>query len=124
MPARSRPTLLIQDYQQRIRELEARLEESEETLEAIRRGDVDAVVVGGQEEQRRVYTLENADRPYRVLIEQIQEGAVTLGDDGTVLYCNRRLAEMLGMPQERVIGQQLQRYVLPEDQADLPAPPR
>ncbi|HET9107269.1 MAG TPA: ATP-binding protein [Steroidobacteraceae bacterium] len=97
--------------------MEARLEESEETLGAIRRGDIDAVVVGGPEKQHQVYTLETADRPYRVLIEQIQEGAVTLGADGTVLYCNRRLAEMLGTPQERVIGQHLQDYVLPGDAA-------
>ncbi len=105
-------------YRQRIRELEAKLEESEETLDAIRRGDIDAVVVGGEEE-RRVYTLENADRPYRVLIEQIQESAVTLSEDGTVLYCNRRLAELLRTPQERVIGQLLGRYVLPSDQAEF-----
>ncbi len=105
-------------YRQRIEELEARLEESEETLDAIRRGDIDAVVVGNAE-QRRVYTLENADRPYRVLIEQIQESAVTLSEDGTVLYCNRRLAELLRTPQERVIGQQLGRYVLASDRADF-----
>jgi PAS domain S-box-containing protein len=106
---------LIEEYRRRIQELEARLEESEETVEAIRRGDVDAVVVGEREEQRRVYTLQSADRPYRVLIEQIQEGALTLGGDGTVLYCNRRLAEMLGTPQERIVGQPLQFYVLPGD---------
>ena len=105
-------------YRQRIEELEARLEESEETLDAIRRGDIDAVVVG-HEEERRVYTLENADRPYRVLIEQIGESAVTLSEDGTVLYCNRRLAELLRTPQEQVIGQRLGYYVLPSDQADF-----
>ncbi len=99
----------------RIRELEARLRESEDTLDAIRRGEVDALVVGRQAEEQRVYTLESADRPYRVLIEQIQEGAVTLGEDGTVLYCNRRLAGMLGTAQERVIGQPLQPFVLPKD---------
>ena len=100
---------------ERILELEARLQESEETLGAIRRGEVDALVVGGPAEEHRVYTLENADRPYRVLIEQIQEGTVTLGTDGTVLYCNSRLARMLGIPQERVIGQPLRSLVLPED---------
>lgn len=92
---------------ERILQLEVRLQESEETLGAIRRGEVDALVVGGPAEENRVYTLESADRPYRVLIEQIQEGTVTLGTDGTVLYCNSRLAGMLGMPQERVIGQPL-----------------
>jgi PAS domain S-box-containing protein len=99
----------------RLRELETRLQESEDTLDAIRRGEVDALVVGGPAEEKRVYTLEGADRPYRVLIEQMQEGAVTLGEDGTVLYCNRRLAGMLGLLQERVIGHSLRRLVLPEE---------
>ena len=105
--------------QARIRELEARLEESEETLEAIRRGDFDAVVVQGKDGQRQIYTLENVDRPYRVLIEQIQEGALTLSAEGTVLYCNRRLAEMLGVRQERLIGQSLHGFISVEDQPEL-----
>ena len=84
-------------------ELKARLREAEETLDAIRNGDVDAVVVGGPAGQQ-VYTLENADRPYRVLIEQMQEGAVTLSDDGTVLYCNQRFATIVETQRERIIG--------------------
>ena len=94
-------------YRAHIRELEARLEESEETLAAIRRGDFDAVVVEGP------------DRPYRVLIEQIQEGAFTLGLDGTLLYCNRRLADMLDEPQERLVGRSLREFV--QGTADLDA---
>ncbi len=100
----------------RIQELEARLEESEETLGAIQRGDIDAVVISGEAAEHRVYTLENADHPYRVLIEQIQEGAVTIDDTGTVFYGNRRLARMLGIPQERIVGQNLQLFMLPGDQ--------
>ncbi|MCJ2052386.1 PAS domain-containing hybrid sensor histidine kinase/response regulator [Methylobacterium sp. J-070] len=105
-------------YRAHIRELEARLEESEETLAAIRRGDFDAVVVEGPNHERLVYTLENADRPYRVLIEQIQEGAFTLGLDGTLLYCNRRLADMLGEPQERLLGRSLRDFVLGDTDLD------
>ncbi len=92
-----------------IAELEARLREAEETLDAIRNGDVDAVVVGGPSGQQ-VYTLENADRPYRVLIEQMQEGAVTLSEDGTVLYCNQRFATIVGAPREKVIGDVVHRF--------------
>ncbi len=99
----------------RIAELQARLEESEETLEAIRRGEVDALVVAAGAGDHRVYTLESSDHPYRVLIEQIQEGAVTLAGDGTVLYCNRCLAAMLGIPQERAIGRALQPFMPPAD---------
>ncbi|HET7570385.1 MAG TPA: PAS domain S-box protein [Gammaproteobacteria bacterium] len=93
-----------------IDELEARLREAEETLEAIRNGEVDALIVG-PEGRQQVYTLESADRPYRVLIEQIQEGAVTLSADGTILYCNRRFAEMLATPQEQLIGNLIGRFI-------------
>jgi PAS domain S-box-containing protein len=103
----------------RIRDLEARLEESEDTLDAIRSGDFDAVVVQGPDSTRQVYTLDGADRPYRVLIEQIQEGALTLSQDGTVLYCNPRLADMLGIPPERLMGHQLLDFVSDEDRASL-----
>ncbi|MBC9179230.1 ATP-binding protein [Pseudoroseomonas ludipueritiae] len=102
-------------WRRRARELEARLQESEDTLDAIRSGAIDALVVSGAQ-QHRVYTLESADRPYRVLIEQMQEAAVTLAPDGTVLYCNRRLAEMLGTAQERVVGRPLQPFLREEDQ--------
>jgi PAS domain S-box-containing protein len=94
----------------RIAELEAQLREAEETLEAIRTGEVDAVVVGGESGPQRVYTLQTADRPYRVLIEQIQEGAVTLNEEGIVLYCNRALADILRTPLERVIGARLTEF--------------
>jgi PAS domain S-box-containing protein len=103
------PTL--EAYRAHIRELEARLEESEDTLAAIRRGDFDAVVVEGPNRERLVYTLETADRPYQALIEQMQEGAFTIDAEGVILYCNRRLAQMLDLPQERLMGQTLRGFV-------------
>jgi PAS domain S-box-containing protein len=93
-----------------IAELRERLREAEETLLAIRNGEVDAVVVHGPAGQQ-IYTLENADRPYRVLIEQMQEGAVTLGEEGTVLYCNERLANMVGVQRETLIGEPIDRFI-------------
>ncbi len=101
----------------RIAELELRLEESEETLDAIRGGDIDALVVRVQADEHRIFTLETADSPYRVLIEQIQEGALTLTESGAVLYCNRCVAEMLECPMERIIGRTLQPFILAEDAA-------
>ena len=105
----------------RIRELELRLGESEDTLEAIRRGDFDAVVVQGSDNERQVYTLENADKPYRVLIEQMQEGAFTLSGDGRLLYCNRQLADLFKVRQERLIGRMLGDFVSEDDLAKLAA---
>jgi len=100
-----------------IREMECQIEEYEDTLGAIRRGEIDAVVVKDSVGEHRIYTLESADRPYRVLVEQMQEGAVTLREDGTVLYCNRRLAGMLGVAHERVVGQTLQQFLVAENVA-------
>ena len=97
-----------------LEDLRRRLEEAEETLRAIRSGEVDALVVGGPEGER-VYTLQGADHPYRALIEAMQQGAVSLGSDGTVLYCNGRFAEMVARPQERVIGAAVAGFFAPED---------
>ena len=80
-----------------------KLEESEETIQAIRSGAVDAFLVEGPDGEK-VYALESADRPYRVLVECMNEGAITLSAEGTVLYCNPRFAEMLGRSPESLMG--------------------
>jgi len=99
-------------------ELRARLEEAEETLRAIRNGEVDALVVSG-EHGEQVFTLRGADHPYRVLIESMSEGALTLTAEGLILYANRRVAELVKAPLERVIGSSLEAWVAPEDQGLL-----
>jgi PAS domain S-box-containing protein len=95
--------------------LREKLREAEETLDAIRNGDVDAVVVSGAEGVPRVYTLETADQTYRLLVEEMQEGALTLTRSGDILYCNRRLAEMVETEPERVIGGTLSRFIAAAD---------
>jgi PAS domain S-box-containing protein len=90
----------------RLAELEDRLREANETLDAIRNGDVDAVVVGGPAGQL-VYTLESADRPYRVFVEQMKEGALTLTGEGLILYCNRSFADLAGSSPEHIVGTNL-----------------
>jgi PAS domain S-box-containing protein len=94
--------------------LRLRLEEAEDTLRAIGSGEVDAFVVSGPDEDQ-VFTLRGADQPYRVLVETMNEGAANLEADGTILYCNNRLAAMLQVPLETLIGTQLGSYVAPAD---------
>jgi PAS domain S-box-containing protein len=84
-------------------EAKARLLELEATLDAIRTGAVDALVVSGPDGEQ-VFTLKGADQAYRVLVEAMNEGAVTVGTDGTVLYANTRFATMLKTPLEKVLG--------------------
>jgi PAS domain S-box-containing protein len=101
-----------------VEELRARLREAEDTLDAIRSGAVDAVVVGSDDD-RRIYTLESADRPYRVLVEQMQEGAVMLSGDGTILYANERAVQLLDREVEHVVGHAFSAFVLESQHARL-----
>src|ERR1051325_10464644 len=55
----------------------------------------------------------SADQPYRILIEQMQEGAVTLAAGGTILYCNLRFGQMLALPHTRVLASSILSYVIP-----------
>ncbi len=98
-------------------ELRLRLEEAEETLRAIRSGEVDALIVSTARGDQ-VFTLQGADRSYRALVEDMNEGALSLTLDGMVLYANRRFAAMIKAPLETVIGSSVRRWIAQES---LPA---
>jgi PAS domain S-box-containing protein len=99
--------------------LRDKLREAEDTLDAIRNGDVDAVVVSGADKVPRIYTLETADQTYRLLVEEMQEGALTLTHNGDILYCNKRLAELIEADPARVIGASLRQFVAEEDWSNV-----
>jgi two-component system NarL family sensor kinase len=98
--------------------LRARLAVADETLRAIRNGEVDTVLVAGRQGQQ-VFTLEGADHAYRDLIESMNEGALTLTGDKTILYANERFAKMVRCPLEQVIGGSFRRFLTAEDRAKL-----
>ena len=104
----------------RIAELEARLAEAEETLEAIRSGGVDALVIS-RPEGDQIFTLQGAETIYRVLVEEMNEGALLLGADGTILYANARFARWAGAPPEQVTGSRWERFFVAADQPRLAA---
>ena len=84
-------------------ELRFQLEEANDTIEAIRTGQVDALIVNNGD-RHQLYTLKTADQTYRVFIEKMNEGAVTINREGLILYSNTRFANMVNMPLERTIG--------------------
>ncbi len=92
-----------------------RLEEAEAIVEAIREGIVDAVVISNPGES--VYTLEGADRPYRLLIEAMQQGVAVLNHDGLILYCNPCFANLFASSSQTLIGTLLDRFVSETDYA-------
>ena len=92
------------------------LEEAQGILAAIRNCEVDGVLVHGPAGDQ-VLTLKDASDPYRALIEEMNDSAVTLAADGSILYCNRRLAELLQMPLQRIIGLPFSTFIAPLDHA-------
>jgi len=116
-PKKKRPSAdeLVSDLQRQYEEMEAQLDEAEETLRAIREGEVDAFAVSTAE-GNRIYTLEGSDRAYRLMIEDMAEGALTLTGDGLILFCNRRFAEIVGKPIEKMIGSSIFTLLSPADE--------
>src|SRR5665647_3306975 len=90
---------------QEIALLQSRLAVAEETLRALRAGEVDAIVMDTGQGEQQIYTLETADRPYRHLVERMSEGAALADADGLIVYANQRLATLLGVPLQRLLGQ-------------------
>jgi len=99
-----------------VEKLRAKLEEAEETLRAIRSGEVDALVVSG-EKGEQVFTLKGAEQPYRILIEEMSEGAVMLDADDSILYCNSGFAGMVKTPLEKLIGAGIADYIAPSSES-------
>jgi two-component system, NarL family, sensor kinase len=93
-------------------DLRNRLEETEETLRAIRQYMVDAFVIT-RDNGTQVVTLSGADFPYRMMVESMNEGAVTLIPDGTIFYCNPCFGRMVNKDCEHLIGMPFEDFILP-----------
>ena len=110
----------IDALQAEIHNLRSRLDEAEELRRAISEGDLDALVLPGPE-GKMIFTLDSADRAYRVLVETMNEGTATLACDGTILYCNRHFAELLRMPLQAIMGTSIYRFIAPENKITFKA---
>lgn len=95
------------------------LEDAEAICHALRTGEVDAVVVGRDDEAKRVMLLSGAYARYRQLVEDMLQGAVTLTEAGEILFANHAFADMVGVPVVDLFRSSLQKYVAPADRAKL-----
>src|SRR5215213_4723499 len=102
-------------------ELRARLEEAEETLRAIRSGEVDALVVGEQ-----IYMLESADaasnRFRGEVLAQVNDVVIAVDNDSRVTYLNQAAERQYGFDASEVLGRRLDEvlqygWLRPEDEA-------
>jgi PAS domain S-box-containing protein len=76
----------------------------------IKAGDIDALIVA-DEKFLKVYTEHTADKTYRILIEKMHEGAVTINEEGTIIYCNSCFADMVNFPLQNVMGSQFKKFI-------------
>jgi len=102
-----------------LQETRYQLEEATDIIDAIRSGEIDALIVKSGEEHQ-LYTLKSADQTYRIFIEQMTEGAVTLNREMNIVYSNSRFADLVGLPLEKVIGQPFCRFVTSEFEGYCP----
>ncbi len=87
-------------------------------VQAVGTGEVDALFVADGA-GRRLITLNGADRAYRLLVEDMAEGALTLTPDAVVAWCNRSFAALLQRPLNRLIGTPIDLCFAPEGRAAL-----
>jgi PAS domain S-box-containing protein len=99
-------------------ELRLRLTESEEALQAIRNGEVDAIIVTGSSGDK-IFSLTSADTPYRIIMEEMDEGAVIISGDGTILYHNQMFAKLFGNGNEQFAGTNIHRFISGPEQENF-----
>lgn len=99
-------------------DLRLRLAEADQTLRAIRAGEVDTMLVSGKKGDQ-VFTLQGAEHDYRILIESMNEGALMLTTDKNILYANQCFARLVKCPLEQVTGSSFRRFLSAADQATL-----
>jgi PAS domain S-box-containing protein len=102
-----------------LKRVQARVAELEATINAIRSGDVDGIVVDGPLGSH-IFTLQSPEEPYRILAERMNEGAATLTAEGTILFCNQRLAEMVERRAEQLPGSPFLSFLHEEEREYFP----
>src|SRR4249919_3616636 len=99
-----------EDLLLKIEDLESRLAESEQLIEAIKAGEVDAFALNTNQVPE-IYTLQTGDYAYRLLIEEFGEGAVNLSEDALIVYTNTYFFELLQVKYQNVIGRPIYDFI-------------
>ena len=97
----------------RIEDLKNRLAESEQLIEAIKAGEVDAFALN-KNNRPEIFTLQSGDFAYRVLVENFGEGAITLSENGLIVYTNGYFHNLLKLPYERIIAGSIFDFIHPD----------
>jgi PAS domain S-box-containing protein len=106
------------DLELQIESLRQQLQDAEELRHAISHGEVDAFVVGPSDDSKRVLMLSGAYARYRQLVEDMQQGAVTVSQSGEIMFANHAFAAMVGLAPIDLFRVPLTRYLASSDAAN------
>src|SRR3954471_14416523 len=95
------------------------LREAEDICRAIKHGEVDAVLVGKSDEEKRVLLLSGAYTRYRQLVEDMAQGAVTISGSGDILFSNHSFAAMVGQTPIDLFRMPLDAWIAAGDRAQI-----
>jgi PAS domain S-box-containing protein len=109
------------DLEREIQALRERLEEAEEMRRAIAHGEVDGFVVGPGDDDKKVLLLAGAYSRYRQLIDEMEQGTVTVDTAGAILFANRRFAQIVGAGLGELHRAALSDYLHADDRAVVAA---
>jgi len=105
--------LTAEQLNNKISELELKIEEYEQFIEAIKGGEIDGFALN-RDNHHEVFTLQGSDYAYRMLVENFGEGALTLSEDTLTVYTNNYFLDLLELPYEQVIGKSFYQFIEPE----------
>jgi signal transduction histidine kinase len=100
----------LQKTKKKLAEVQSRLFEAQAAFEAIQKGEIDALVIGGAQDPQ-VYTLKGADHTYRLFLENMNEGARTVNAEGIILFANNHFSKMIQTPLQDIVGSSLYSFV-------------
>jgi PAS domain S-box-containing protein len=105
--------LTAEQLNHKISELQLKIEEYEQFIEAIKGGEIDGFALN-RDNRHEVFTIQGSDYAYRMLVENFGEGALTLSEDALTVYTNNYFLDLLELPYEQVIGKSFYQFIEPE----------
>jgi signal transduction histidine kinase len=100
----------LQKTKEKLAKVQRSLHEAQAAFEAIQKGEIDALIIGGTQDPQ-VYTLKGADHTYRLFLENMNEGALTVNEEGVILFANNHFSRMVNLPLEKIIGSSLYSFI-------------
>ena len=116
MPTDKKPAKQAQKLDRQSEESQDRIAVAEDTAAATLEDKQDAIAVPDVKDEQ-VFSLEGTDSIYRTIVDTMKEAAFTVTFDGTILFCNAQMGQIVNRPVEQIVGRALQEFVAADNRA-------